>query len=322
MSAFRPGRLLLIWILAASLGLSDEQTPVRFNPGWFPSAQFAGVFVAIDQGLMREAGIEVSEGTFAYGQNSTANLQKDPTMPTLGTIEGYILLQKLDRGDDLIALAPMLRESPAGVMSLTASDIHSAADFAHRPVGVHAYADALFHWFATSAGLTEDEINFVRVEDDIADLLSGKVVAMQGYASEEYVRLQARAAPRPTSFLSFADLGFRSYSEILYTTREQWTAHAAALRHFVAATRAGWKLVYAHPELAVEAVARRSGPDADRAHIAAALVALRPYVLGDSGEPLPPMDAARWRDLQGISTEIGLIHNPPTDPVTWLPELD
>lgn len=314
-------RFLLIAALLATCARAEELQPVQFNPGWFPSAQFAGVFVAIDTGLMREAGLEVSEGTFAYGQNSTANLQKDPATPTLGTIEGYILLQKLDRGDDLVALAPMLRESPAGVMSLASSNIRSAADFAHQPVGVHAYADALFTWFAHHAGLSDDEINFVRVEDDIADLLSGTVVAMQGYASEEYVRLQARAAPRETRFLSFADLGFRSYSEILYTTRAQWVSHPDALKRFVAAVRAGWQRAYAEPELAVAAVARRRG-DADPKHIAAALTALRPYVLGEADAPLPAMDVARWQELQAIASEIGLIKNPPTDPATWLPALN
>ncbi|WP_221033132.1 ABC transporter substrate-binding protein [Actomonas aquatica] len=327
MSALRFRRtvaLLAVGALALSSCLhaeaeADELQPVQFNPGWFPSAQFAGVFVAIDAGLMTEAGLAVTEGTFAYGQNSTALLQQDLTTPTLATIEGYILLQKLDRGDDLVALAPMLRESPAGVMSLAESNITSAADFAHQPIGVHAYADALFHWFATAAGgLSEDEINFVRVEDDIADLLSGHVVAMQGYASEEYVRLQSAAAPRETRFISFAALGFRSYSEILYTSRDQWEQHGPVLQRFVQAVRAGWELAYREPELAVKAVAQRRGPDADPEHIAAALQALRPYVLGDDGHALPPMDADLWRNLQTIASEIGLIQNTPADPTTWL----
>lgn len=313
----------LLLTAAAPAIAAEAPTPVHFHPGWFPSAQFTGVFVALDSGLYADAGLDVTLFPFAYGQDSTAQLSAHPGVATLGSIEGYILLQKMDAGDDLVAAAPLLQSSPAGVMSLASAGIRSAADFAHRPVGVHAYADALFAWFAANAGLRPNETQFVRVEDDVSALLTGEVDAMQGYASEEYVRLQARAAPRATRFLSFADLGFPSYSEILYTTRKQWRDHGPVLARFVAATREGWRRAYADPARAVPMVVARAGPDADAAHIAAALTALRPYVMGEHDDPLPPMSPERWRTLQRIAREMGLIESAvPPDPATWLVPLD
>jgi len=310
----------LVLIILTGLVRAGASTPVVFNQGWFPSAQFAGVYVALDAGLYAAAGLEVTVTPFAYGQDSTALLQRDPDTATLGSIEGYVLLQKLDRGDDLVAFAPMLRESPAGFMTLADSGITSAAEFAGRPVGVHAYADALFYWFCRNAGIAPEAVQLVRVEDDVSELLSGRVDAMQGYASEEYVRLQTRAVPRETRFLSFAALGFASYSEILYTTREQADRHAVVFAAFVTATREGWRRAFAEPELSVAAVARRAGAEtaAERAHLAAALTALRPYVMGSDGQPLPPMAAAKWRRAQQIALEMELISRPPADPASWL----
>src|SRR5690606_10019918 len=187
---------------------------------------------------------------FAFGRDQSAVFAPSAKTCAVGSIEGYILLQRHDRGVDLVAFAPMLRQSPAGVMSLAESGIVSAADFAGRTIGVHAYANALFAWFATRAGLTPDQTRFVRVQDDITSVLRGEVDAMQGYASEEYVRLQNAAAPRETRFLSFAELGFPSYSEILYTSREQLHRHHDTIRRFVAVTRRGWQLAFADPAAA------------------------------------------------------------------------
>lgn len=315
----RPIHLLLAGVAwVSSFADKPDHESVVFNQGWFPSAQFAGIYMALDEGLYAAAGLEVSITPFAYGRDSTAELNRDPTVCTVGSIEGYILLQKLDRGDDLIALSPMLRESPAGAMSLARTGIRSPADFAHRPIGVHAYADELFKWFAHRAGVTDDQLQIVRVDDDLAPLLSGQVDAMQGYASEEYVRLQRAAAPAPTHFLSFAAMGFPSYSEMLYTTRTQVEEHASTIARFVAATRAGWHRVFADPELAGAAVARQIGPTAELDHIAAALIALRPFVLDAAGHAMPPMQAEKWRSLQTASKEMGLTKNPPRDPESWL----
>ncbi len=312
--------LLLAATLLVGPGLvtAAPLTPVVFNLGWFPSAEFAGVFVALDAGLYRAAGLDVRIAPFSYGLDSTAELTRNPEVCTLGSIEGYILLQKLDRGDALVALSPMLRESPAGAMSLATAEIHSATDFAGQPVGVHAYADELFQWFAHRAGVTDAELQLQRVDDDLAPLLAGEVVAMQGYATEEYVRLQRRVAPQPTRFLSFAAMGFASYSEILYTTRSQLASHSDPIARFVAATRAGWIRAFTDPAAAVAAVAAQIGPTAEPEHIAAALTALRPFVLDANGQAMPAMSVAAWQKLQAASAEMGLIKNQPIPPASWL----
>ncbi len=309
--------LLVGWpgMLVAS---QPNLTPVVFHPGWFPSAQFAGVFLAIDAGLYHEAGLDVELRPFAYGQDATASLQADPTTCTLGSIEGYILLQRLDAGDDLITLRPMLPTSPAGIMTFADSGIQSAADFTGRRIGVHAYADALFAWFAVHAGLTDGEVQFIRVENDVDDLISGHVDAMQGYASEEYVQLQTQAASRQTRFLSFADLGFPSYSEILYTTREQHSRHSETLARFVAATRRGWEETFAQPEDAAQAVLKRMPSDTESGHVLAALAALRPYVMGDTDEALPVMASKRWTQLIAIAREMNLVSGEIAPPASWL----
>jgi ABC-type nitrate/sulfonate/bicarbonate transport system substrate-binding protein len=279
---------------------------VVFHAGWFPSAQLAGIYTALDQGFYRDAGLAVEIAPFAFGQDSPAEIDAEPSTCALGTIEGYILLQKRAAGTDLRALAAMLQESPAGYMTLASSGIGRIQDFPGHRIGVHKFAEALFDWFCRRAGVPAASMRVQVVDDDITRLTGGAVDVMQGYATEEFLRVQAATAGAGR-FLSFASLGFPSYSEILYTTAAQTGRHEAALRRFLAATRRGWDFALSHPEAAVDAVAARQQSAADRAHLRRALAALEAYVRPGGRAPLAPMDVPKWRALQDAGREIGLV---------------
>lgn len=283
-------------------------TKVVFHPGWFASAQFAGVFTALDRGFYHDAGIEVEIEPFAYGQNSPAAIDARPDVCALGTIEGYILLQKRSAGVDLKALAAMLQESPAGYMSLASSKIAGVRDFRGHRIGVHKFADALYGWFTRQAGLGPNDTTMTFVGDDVTLLTRGEIDVMQGYATEEFIRVQELSAGLGR-FISFASLGFPSYSEVLYTTAGQINRHAATLRRFVAATRRGWSYALAHPEEATAAVAGRLPAASDRAHLRKTLDALRPFICPSGREPLAPMDPEKWRTVQQVGVEIGLVQH-------------
>ena len=296
----------LLGLFAALLISAQAAERVIFHPGWFTSAQFAGIFTALDQGFYRDAGLEVEIEPFAYGQNSPATIDATPETCALGTIEGYILLQKRNEGANLKALAAMLQESPAGYITLTSSKIESVRDFSGHRVGVHKFADTLFRWFIHQSGLAPGEAPMVFVGDDITMLTRGEVDVMQGYATEEFIRLQELTGSGGR-FLSFRDLGFPSYSEILYTTSGQVERHAATLRKFLAATRRGWKHVLADPEEAAGVLAKHLGPVTDRPHLQKTLDALVSYVCPNDQEPLAAMDPVRWRIVQRVAFETGLI---------------
>lgn len=291
--------------LGAASGLRAAE-PVVFHAGWFASPQLAGVYVALERGFYRAAGLDVRIEPFAFGINSPARIDATPEVAALGTIEGYIFLQKRDAGVDLQALAAMLQESPAGYMSLKATGVRSIRDFPGKRVGVHHFAEALYAWFLNQAAISPESAKMIVVQDDVTLLTRGELDVMQGYATEEFVRLRAMTQG-DGQFLSFAELGFSSYSEMLYTTGAQAKRHSATLKAFVAATRRGWIEAFAHPQETVAILAQHLGKDADREHLAAALAAIKPYVIPAGKSPLAPMTEEKWHALQKTSTGVGLI---------------
>lgn len=300
-------RLLTAFLAALALraAAAPALAPVTFYPDWFPGAQFAGIYVAIDRGYYRDAGLDVTLVPFGYGQQMTALLDAKPEICRVATGEGYIFLQKRAAGADLKALGAVLQRAPAGFMSLRASGITSARDFAGKTIGVHKFADPLYRWFLRSAAVAASDAKMLFVGDDLDALTRGELGAMQGFATEEFVRLR-RLVGDDARFLSFADLGFDSYSQLIYTTAPQVARHAATLRRFVAATRRGWITALADPETALAATRSRLDPAAyDAEFQRACLSALRDYVAPDGQTPLAPLDAAKLARLIATCVDIG-----------------
>jgi ABC-type nitrate/sulfonate/bicarbonate transport system substrate-binding protein len=303
-----PVRLWCISALLAGLACArtDASELVSFYPDWFPGTEFAGIYAAVDNGYYQEAGLEITFHPFAFGQKSQDSISTTPDICSLGSVEGYIFLQKRAAGADLQALGVVLQESPAGIMSLQRTGLTGAKDFAGKTIGMHKFADPVYHWLLRQAGLPEAGSKMVTVGNDLDLLTGGKIDAMQGFASEEFVQLRQRVGDE-ARFLSFRELGFDSYSEILFTTPAQLARHRDAIQRFLLATRRGWIQALAHPDEAVESVARRIGPTSDRAFLRASLEALRPFVAPEGKKPLARMDAAKWTKIQKTCIGIGFI---------------
>jgi ABC-type nitrate/sulfonate/bicarbonate transport system substrate-binding protein len=302
--------LLAPALLSADAPSAGAPTPLTFYPDWFPSAQFAGIYVALDRGYYRAAGLEVTLVPFAYGQQTPALIDAAPETCGLATGEGYIFLQKRAAGADLKALGAVLQRAPAGFMSLRATGIVSARDFAGRTIGVHKFADPLYRWFLRRAGLREADATMVFTGDDLAPLLKGELGAMQGFAIDEFVQLRRRVGDE-ARFLSFAELGFDSYSQLLYTTAPQIACHRDALRRFLGATRRGWTTALAEPAAALAALRPRLDPAGyDEALQRDSLATLRDYVAPGGRPPLAPLDRAKLARLAAACVELGFIAQP------------
>lgn len=306
-------RILLLYLSgwAALLPAATPLDRLTFYFDWFPGAQFAGIYVAADQGYYQEAGLEVTFVPFAFGMNHPSLIEASTDHCAVGAMEGYIFLQQRGKQIDLVALAAQFQESPAGYMSLASNPVHSAVDFRGKRIGVHAYADPLYRLFLTRAGLKEADATMIFVKDDVESLLRGDVQAAQGYAIEEYLQLKRRIGSE-ARFVSFKDLGFDAYSEVLFTTRLQQERYPEILRRFVAATRQGWAEAFRAPDRAAAAVLRRIPTEKamTQAAIRSSLRALEPYVTPKGVAPLPPMNPQKWDEMQEACREMGFITQP------------
>ena len=285
----------------------DDAIPIRFQPDWFPNAQFSGFFWAEVDGLYDRAGLDVEFETFAFGNDFLGAVASGAA--AFGTAEAYILMDAIAAGAPLVAIGAVLQESPAGYIYLADGPISSPRDMDGRRVGVHAYAEGLLPFFATEAGLTPDQVTPVEVQHGIEALLEGTVDLHQGYATDEMLRLRGMTE-RPVEILLFEQMGLPMYSMVIYTSRAYLDAHPEAVDAFLAASAEGWARAMRSPEIAALIVNERFASDeVDDAMVAPQARALARFVLPETG-PILSMTEEKWAAMQRAYLSSGMLAQP------------
>jgi ABC-type nitrate/sulfonate/bicarbonate transport system substrate-binding protein len=301
-------RLLLV-SLALSLGsvanaAATEARSVTFQPDWFANGQFAGFFVAQQDGLYAEAGLDVAIESFDFGTDFIGRVAGGG--PVIGTAEAYILVDQIAAGEPLVAIGAVLGQSPAGYIHLADTGIRGPADLAGKRVGVHNYAEALLPFFLKQAGLAADAAEGVVVKHDVSMLLNGTVDLHQGYAIDEMLRLQ-QMTERPVDILLFDELGLPMVSMVLYTNRSFLEEQPETVRAFLQASIRGWKRAVEQPGRTATLITEAfPDPEVDPAILPAQIEALRSFVFMPGREPLS-LAVDRWSAMQAAFLEAGMI---------------
>ncbi len=294
-------RYLLAVALFPSLAFASES--LSFYQDWFPGPRFAGIYVAADHGFYRDAGLDIAVHAFAFGQDMPSQIEGSPSA-AVGTTEAAAFLGMRASGHDLVVLNAVFRDDPAGLITLEKAP-RSARELAGKSIGVHRGEEDLFRSILRGAGLGDSSMKLVPMDDNIARLGRGEAELMEGSAVDEFIKLQAERGA-VAGFVPLSSItGVRSYSQVLFTTREQLLEHGAAFSAFIGATRAGWAYAALHPDEAVQSIGARMGRGADLGLTRRMLLATLSYVLPHGDPPLGPMEQGRWAAFGHACVKLG-----------------
>lgn len=130
--------LLALACLALPLGLAQDLVPVTFQSKWFPQAQFAGYFVAIDQGFYEEEGLDV---TVLDGGNVNPTVQVASGNADFGTDWIANMLVQREQGLEVVQIAQIYQDAGYRMVALRDSGIETFEDLAGRTVGVWGFGN-------------------------------------------------------------------------------------------------------------------------------------------------------------------------------------
>jgi NitT/TauT family transport system substrate-binding protein len=133
-------KLVLAVAALAFLTVAGAQSlvSVTFQSKWFPQAQFAGYFVAIDKGFYAEEGLDV---TVLDGGNVNPTVQVASGNADFGTDWIANMLVQREQGLDVVQIAQVFQDSGYRLVALRDSGIESIADLAGRRVGVWGFGN-------------------------------------------------------------------------------------------------------------------------------------------------------------------------------------
>lgn len=125
---------ILLILITVTFSIHSQNRKLVFTPHWLPQAQFAGYYVAQDQGFYEQAGLEVEIVHPSASINALRYLSEGKT-----DVISMFLLTALDAresGINLVNIAQISQHSAIMFVTKKSSGIETINDFQGRKVGI------------------------------------------------------------------------------------------------------------------------------------------------------------------------------------------
>lgn len=296
--AWRAAVILTVVTLAGPAGAAEAPS-LRLK--WHHQTQFAGFYVAEQQGWYRQEGLrlQIREGSFQI--QPTAEVARGES--TFGITSHPQFLQDRERGWPLVAVAAVYQKSPAGFFALRRSGITRPEQFAGKTISF-----APTHEIHLRAMLKQVGVDFrsLRVRPygyDLRPWYAGEVQIWAGYVMNQPV--DARLAGHEVTIIFPDDYGVHMYDDLVVVADRTLRQEPDLVRRFLRASVRGWWYALVHPEEAV-GMTRRVDPKLDPVKQLAMLRASAPLI--HTGEaPIGWMRQELMEQTQALLREQGLL---------------
>jgi len=270
---------------------------------FIPNPVHSGIYSAEQQGLYREAGVELE--IQQPGESTDAPKLLAAGRAELAVLDIHDLGIARERGLDLVGLLPIVQRPLASVIARGNGPVRRPRDLEGRTVGVtglpsdEAVVDSVLGADgANSAAAERVTIGF----NAVSALAAEQVDAATGFWNAEGVALRRQGIP--TRVFKVDDYGAPPYPELVLATSHETLAESPGLiEAVVEATEAGYEQVVAHPRQALGDLLA-ANPSLDRAEQQAQLDALLPIL-----DP-QPFDPSVLREWSSWDVEHGLLERP------------
>ena len=249
---------------AAPGGTSAAKTAVSLQLQWFPQAQFAGYFAALDKGFYSDEGLDVTilpgavdivPATVVAGGKAQFGISWVPRM-----------LAPRESGADVQVIGQVFQRSATTQVSFKSSNITSVADFKGKKIGSWGFGNE-FELLAgmRKAGLDPDkDVTIVPQQFDMNAFVAGQIDAAQAMTYNEYAQVLETKNPKTGQLFTADDLnvikwedqGTAMLQDAIFTS-ESWLAKTGnedvAVR-FLRASFRGWIFCRDQPAECVDIV--------------------------------------------------------------------
>jgi NitT/TauT family transport system substrate-binding protein len=303
-STFLITNLLLITLVTAACSVQPPALePVTVQLRWYHQAQFAGFYVADQQGYYADEGLQVS---FIEG-GPEIDLQA-------GVLDGSVqfsitgpelLIQAHTQATPIQAIAVIYGRNPMVIMTMPDSPILHPTDLEGHTIHVpNSNGRIQLITLMNRLGLETERYRIVQLSDPSnIVLIEGQVDAAVGYLNNQPI--EARKIGYDLNLLYLEEFGVSFYADTLIANQELLADDPDLVEGFLRATLKGWEAALSDPDAAVTAL-QVYAPDSDREVQTEQLIASIPLI--DTGtDPIGWMHAESWAYMEQVLYEQGVI---------------
>jgi putative hydroxymethylpyrimidine transport system substrate-binding protein len=292
--------------LRVSRALALELEPLSVALDWYPNANHAGLFLALERGYYEEEGLAPD---FYTPSDPTTVLQTvGAGRDDFGISYQTDLLLARAAGVPVVSVLALVQTPLEGIMVLADSGITRPRDLVGKNVGYPGIPsqETILSTMLETDGAALGDVSLVNIGFDLVPaLISGRVDASLG-AFWTHEPILAEQEGYPTVMLKVDDWGVPPFYELVIAASEETVATRADLvDRFLRATRRGYEDAITDPAAAIAAL-RAASPDLDVPVEEAGITLLIPaWTAG--GVPFGTQTAERWSDYAQWMSERGLI---------------
>jgi putative hydroxymethylpyrimidine transport system substrate-binding protein len=299
---------------------ANEVEAVSVPLDWYPNANHAGLFLALERGYYQE---EALLPDFYTPSDPTTVLQTvGAGRDAFGISYQTDILLARAAGVPVVSVLALVQTPLQGIMVLADSGITRPRELAGKTIGYPGIPsqEAYLATMLEDDGATLDDVDLVNIGFDLVPgLISGRVAASLG-AFWSHEPILAAQEGFPTTMLKVDDWGVPPYYELVITAAEQTVAERPELvEGFLRATRRGYEDAIADPAAAIAAL-QAASPDLD-VPVEEEGIALLIPVWTAGGVPFGTQNAQRWDSYARWMAESGLIPADLDVAAAWTGEL-
>lgn len=311
----KKGWMFIIPLLLSLTACGTARTPVPTQAlekvsvpvGYIPNIQFAPLYVAMEKGYYRDAGLDVSLD-YSFETDAMALVGADKLK--FGFVSGEQVL--LARAQQLPVVYTMAwyEKYPVGIAAMASSGISEPADLKGKHIGTPVLFGASYvglRALLEAGGLNEQDVTIEVIGfNQVEALATGQVDAVVVYVANEPVQLRSKGYD--INVMKVAD-HLQLVSNGLITNEDTIKNDPELVRRMSSATEKGVQYTAAHPDEAYEISKKyvenlsQADPVAQKAVLAES-IALWQITRPGYSEP------SGWENMQKVLLDMGLISAP------------
>ncbi len=310
-------RKIVVLVMALSLGLAacgskpaaatGTLVHIKLPVGYIPNVQFAPLYVAIDKGYFKQAGIEIE---FDYSLETDAVSLVGANNLQFAVVSGEQVLLARAQGLPIVYVCAWYQQYPVAVVSKVEQGIKTAADLRGKRIGLPGLFGANYIGLDAilfSAGLTEKDVTLDSIGfNQVAALAADKDQAVSVYTTNEPVQLAAQGYKlneiRVADTLELASNGI--------ITNEQTIAKDPDLvRRMTSAFLKGLADTIANPDEAYK-ISEKYVPNLNQQNQTIQKEILSRTIELWKTSHLGLSDPQAWQNMQGTLLKMGLLKKP------------
>lgn len=220
--------------------------PITMQAAWINDAEFAGYFIAIDEGIYLDEGLRVnylSGGPDVIPESSIITGKADLALTTPDTTIKAIV----DQGAKFKIIGAQYQKNPIGVVSLKSNPIESPKDLIGKTLAVPPVNVISVEAMLEINNIERSKVNIVPYSYDPTPLIKGEIDASLDFTTN--VPYTINMLGEQASHFLLYDFGFTIYNDTVVVTEDVLKSKRKQLVSWLKTSRRGWEVNFKDPNL-------------------------------------------------------------------------